>query len=436
MGIIDPRRDYLSKLILLIGLAYPFTPVDLIPNRIPVVGYLDQVGFVLGGIALAFLQSMAGPAGAAALSPASPRRPRPGVRQRLRALVLDSFAMIFAIPMLRLATGSWPRHAEVAAFRNAFQGFTPLPPLMRALASVPSGREHLTRAMLASWLAADPVYQGKFRTELTADGCRLGNSLRVWSGPKVAFLHLEKTAGMSLVAALAEQFHPLQIDDDLRRAFPPHVLTPLPPFLLPRVRRCALVWGHYDLPAIRRLGLDRFTFTVLRDPAARIVSLYRYWRGKAALDLGRDGMNQAVLAAQRLTLAEFLQSTDPFITNYTDNFYVRRLTGLYATADGDPLQCRPDEVLRQALAALASLDFVGLTEDADGCLAQLGERLGFAPPRRAPRLNVTGPSPGRRTAASDPVVQAALTRLTQLDQVVYDAARRRYVGMEKEAVLS
>ncbi len=122
---------------------------------------------------------------------------------------------------------------------------------------------------------------------------------------------------------LSAQFHPLQIDADLRRAFPPHVLTPLPPFLLDRVRRCALVWGHYDVPSIRRLGADRFTFTLLREPKARIVSLYRYWRGQAALDLGWNGMNQPVLAAQRLSLAEFLATDDPWILDYIDNFYVR-----------------------------------------------------------------------------------------------------------------
>ena len=427
-GIIDPRRDYLPKLILLIGLAYPFSGVDLIPNRIPVIGYLDQVAFVLGGIVLAFLRLRNG-GGHAALRQAVPRAAPVSLGQRMRAIVLESFAVMFATPMLRLATGAWPQHADVVVFRRAFRGFTPLPPLMRALASVPEGREHLTRAMLAGWLLADPGYQGRLRSDLTGDDPRPGNGLRVWSGPKVAFLHLEKTAGMSLVSALAAQFHPLQIDDDLRRAFPPHVLTPLPPFLLPRVRRYALVWGHYDLPAIRRLGPDRFTFTLLRDPAARIVSLYLYWRGQAALDLGRNGMNQPVLAAQRLSLADFLQSTDLSIVNYIDNLYVRRLTGLYATVeDGDRLDSDPDGALDQALAALDSLDYVGMTEDADGCLAHLGQQLGFAAPRRAPKLNVTRSPPEVMSAIADPAVQSALARLTRLDQVVYEAARRRHAG--------
>jgi hypothetical protein len=349
-------------------------------------------------------------------------------------LILNSFALTFATPLLRLATGAWPSPSEKAAFRRAFRNFTPLPPLMRALATVPAGREQLNRAMLAGWLLADPTYRGKLRADVEdiEDGPDVpaqpvANRLAVWSGPPVTFLHLEKTAGMSVVAALSAHFHPLQIDADLRRAFPPHVLTPLPPFLLDRVRRCALVWGHYDLPSIERLGPGRFTFTFLRDPAARIVSLYQYWRAQAALDLGWNGMNQPVLAAQRMTLAEFLETDDPWILDYIDNFYVRRLTGQYAsTQPSDPLADDPDRWLNAALIALGRLDFIGLTEDTAHSLAQLADRLGFAVPAAAPRLNVTRPTPGAGDGdAHCPRVRAALTRLTRLDRAVYAEARDR-----------
>jgi hypothetical protein len=395
------------------------------------------VGIVLGGIALAYLLLPQPPAIAA---PAT-RRPGParrgGFGARLRAMVLDSFAMVFATPLLRLSTGAWPAPADVAAFRRAFRNFTPLPPLMRALATVPAGREHLTRAMLAGWLLADDSYKGRLRGELAggdADAAAAagGNRLAVWSGPPVTFLHLEKTAGMSVVSALSQHFHPLQIDADLRRAFPPHVLTPLPPFLLDRVRRCKLVWGHYDVPSIRRLGEGRFTFTFLREPKARIVSLYRYWRAQSSLDLGWNGMNQPVLAAQRLSLAEFLQSDDPWILDYIDNFYVRRLTGQYATGrETDPLAASPDDWLRSALAALECFDFVGLTEHTAGSLARLSDRLGFPQAAQAPRVNVTrqvtGDDGGGYDATpDDPIVAAALDRLTRLDREIYETARRRF----------
>jgi len=472
-GLLDPAQGYLSKLIILIGLAYPFGPIDIIPNRIPVIGYFDQIVFVVGSIALSYLaMPRPGTHETAARPGTHGKTARPGTMrmaraQRVRAALLDGFAMMLATPILRLATGRWPAPADTAMFRRSFRHFTPLPPLMRGLASVPAGREQLTRAMLAGWLLADSGYQGRLVGEMTEDDARPGNALRVWSGPPVTFLHLEKTAGMSVVAALAAQFHPLQIDADLRRAFPPHVLCPLPPFLLPRVRRCALVWGHYDLPSIRRLGPGRFTFTLLRAPEARIVSLYRYWRGQAALDLGWNGMNAPVLAAQRLSLADFLATDDPIIRDYIDNFYVRRLTGQYISHnDADPLEADPQYWLDQALAALDTLDFVGLTEDSDGALAVLGERLDFAAPARAPRVNVTasvreepfaqsGEGVGAAglgaaslegaslegaslegasldtaslgaTGACETGVREALLRLTRLDRHVYAAAARRY----------
>jgi uncharacterized membrane protein YkvA (DUF1232 family) len=425
--IVDPQGGYGAKLALLIGLAYPLGPVDLIPNRLPYIGYADQLAFVLGGTALAALLVHRESVAAARAGGAAPRRQLCPAAW-LRAMVLDMVAMLFAAPLLRLATGAWPAGAEVAAFRRAFRHFTPLPPLLRAVAAVPAGREQLTRAMLAGWLQADASYRARLCAEAAhADAPEpgAGNSLSVWSGPNVTFLHLEKTAGMSVVAALSAHFHPLQIDADLRRAFPPHVLTPLPPFLVPRLRRCALVWGHYDLPSIRRLGEGRFTFTFLRDPASRIVSLYRYWRAQAARDLGWNGMNQPVLAAQRLTLVEFLESDDPWILDYIDNFYVRRLTGRYALGQAaDPLAGDPEGLLRAALLALDAFDFIGLTERTGESLARLGGRLGFPPPAQPPRVNVTRQD--REAGLDDPAVRKALARLTRLDRVIYDAAVARF----------
>jgi uncharacterized membrane protein YkvA (DUF1232 family) len=424
-SVLDPRRCYAVKIILFVGLGYPFGPIDIIPNRLPYIGYLDQITFVVGGIALAYrLLPDAAERSAAAL------RPTRGAAW-MRAAVLDGFAAMFSVPILRLATGAWPSPSEVGAFRHAFRRFMPLPPLMRALATVPAGREQLTRAMLASWLLADETYCGRLRQELGATK-PLGDSLRVWSGPPVTFLHFEKTAGMSVVASLAAQFHPLQIDADPRRAHPPHLFSALPPFLVPQVRRRMLVWGHYDLAAVRRLGAGRFTFTMLREPRARIRSLYRYWRGQAGLGLGWDGMNQPVLAAQQSDFVSFLKNNDPMVVNYIDNFYVRRLTGQYVGFDGsDPLARDPAGSLQAAFDALATFDFVGLTEDSDGGLAILAGRLGFPAPA-IPHLNVTTvPRGSDDTAENTPKVRALLGRLTSLDETLYAAASEHYWKREK-----
>ena len=51
--LIDPRGSIPAKLLALLAAAYVVWPLDLIPDAIPVIGWLDDLGFV--GFALAFL---------------------------------------------------------------------------------------------------------------------------------------------------------------------------------------------------------------------------------------------------------------------------------------------------------------------------------------------------------------------------------------------
>ena len=49
----DPRMPWYAKAIALITVAYALSPIDLIPDFIPVLGYLDDLIIVPAGIALA-----------------------------------------------------------------------------------------------------------------------------------------------------------------------------------------------------------------------------------------------------------------------------------------------------------------------------------------------------------------------------------------------
>ena len=50
---LSPHKGIFSKLLVLLALGYVVMPLDLIPDVVPVLGWLDDVGSV--GIALAFL---------------------------------------------------------------------------------------------------------------------------------------------------------------------------------------------------------------------------------------------------------------------------------------------------------------------------------------------------------------------------------------------
>lgn len=49
----DPRTPWFAKAIALLTVAYALSPIDLIPDFVPVLGYVDDLFIVPAGIALA-----------------------------------------------------------------------------------------------------------------------------------------------------------------------------------------------------------------------------------------------------------------------------------------------------------------------------------------------------------------------------------------------
>ncbi|HRJ41162.1 MAG: DUF1232 domain-containing protein [Caldilineaceae bacterium] len=49
----DPRTPWYARLLAGVVVAYAFSPIDLIPDPIPILGYLDDLLLVPGGILLA-----------------------------------------------------------------------------------------------------------------------------------------------------------------------------------------------------------------------------------------------------------------------------------------------------------------------------------------------------------------------------------------------
>jgi uncharacterized membrane protein YkvA (DUF1232 family) len=56
----DPRVPWYAKAFLALVLAYAFSPIDLIPDFIPVLGYLDDLIIVPAGVGLALKMIPAG----------------------------------------------------------------------------------------------------------------------------------------------------------------------------------------------------------------------------------------------------------------------------------------------------------------------------------------------------------------------------------------
>nr|WP_321985847.1 YkvA family protein [uncultured Lichenicoccus sp.] len=421
--LIDPHVHPICK-VLILGLAYPVLPIDLIPDRLPYIGHVDNYGLPVVG-AFAALMLILDIVGRTVVLG---RLTHGGIRAALpigRMVAARTPGQF----ILRLILGRWPDAQEQQAFLRGLAATShSLPPLLRAIAYVPAAAPLLSRGMLLSAATdqgADRVAGGP----ALSDAQMRGNLLTIWRGPKVRFLHFEKTAGSSLVVALQSQFHPLQIHS----ATALKTIGGLEPdrlaVLTAAHRSADLAWGHYDLPSLLSLDGDDacFRLCLLRDPKQRILSLYYFWKGNL------DEPGRHVRLARENDLLAFLRIGEPAIRNEIDNLYVRRLTGLYATAAGDPLQTAPEQALRQAEAAIGKLDFVGLSERLDDSLKVLGTQLGFTPPRRTPRVNVQADlernalkpvrASSRETITAQ--IEAELAHLSRLDMVLYRRAGQR-----------
>jgi hypothetical protein len=326
------------------------------------------------------------------------------------AWVMDRAVRAGARPFLRAVLGSWPSPADIREFRAAHREGGHLARPLHALSTIGNARRLLTAATLEAWLP-EPIYGG-------TDALILGRR------PRIAFMHLEKTGGTSVEEFLLQQYHPVQVVAHPRGGdTPAHILIQDDD-----ARQRALLYGHYDLPFLRTFDPARRVFTVMRDPRARILSMYYYWRSSSRR-ADREP-NEAARAATQLPLLEFLRCDLPEVRNSIHNFYARRLTGDLAGYDMDPIALDRQGTTHAALDALNSLDFVGITERMDESLRLLADKWQFIPPPVTPRTNVGDENPRLLPAGFLPVVKEPITpeievelgRLTDIDALLYQAA--------------
>jgi hypothetical protein len=354
--------------------------------------------------------------------------PSDSVSSRAKILAAAGLGRIATPLLLRLGTGRWPDARQRAAFQHGFaRDRLNMPPLLRGLLAVPTGHDLLRRAVAYDWHdRRNPRGQGR-PPDL------VGNLYTAWTGPGLSFLHLEKCGGVAVMRYISSLFHPEQINPDNYRDLPPHLCYRTPEFLGLEPARYPLIWGHYDLPTLQRLAPRHLVFTLLREPQARLLSLYHFWRSVSPGWFDPE-LAFAAAAAHRLSLEDFLNCDDPLLLDVTDNLYVRRLTGLYATgARTDPLLADPQAALRTAMDNLQSLAFVGISERMNASLTALAARIGTAPPAQEVRANVTAenhtaPDGSFRAAERAEITQAAaaaLQRRTALDAKLYARALER-----------
>ena len=174
----------------------------------------------------------------------------------------------------------------------------------------------------------------------------------------VLFLHIPKTAGTSFLLMLKNTFG----DNRVCRLHnvDANVQQTIDELIDVELDNISCLAGHMPIHLFKE-HFDKFqVFTVLREPAARVLSLYRFLRLGRSSEVARLGLRP------NFSLTEFLMSAHPEIYGQINNGMVRMLCGDPNFTDPDSrdfweIESKPD-ALRNAMNNLKRLDF-GLTED-------------------------------------------------------------------------
>lgn len=236
-----------------------------------------------------------------------------------------------------------------------------------------------------------------------------------WSAPKgqvLVNIRIPKTAGTSLTAILAEAYSHAKVvyTDDFH-------LSNLTDMSAGARLDVGMVAGHI-LHGIGRLFLQRAVYiTMLRDPAERIYSFYRYVRREDEHPIN------ILFLDHDYSFGEFLELglSQESIRREVDNGQVRRLAG-----DMSPASFPDTPILyRRALHNLSAPDMLfGVSENFEGFLRRLVAD-GVLPDVRAVHANT---SPGTEPVLEEALADATPAQLQLLqdfigwDQLLYNSA--------------
>ncbi|HEY7212749.1 MAG TPA: DUF4118 domain-containing protein [Bryobacteraceae bacterium] len=206
--------------------------------------------------------------------------------------------------------------------------------------------------------------------------------------PTVLFMHIPKTAGTAFREAIAANF--LQSEIAYLYPDPPGFLaSDLRDLPLEQLRAIRMVIGHFQFGMHERLPQDSEYITIVREPAARILSQYRFLQETQQPE--SKGLDLRELFENRLTV------------NF-DNTMVRCFAGVDERAFGPGMLT--SEHYETAVHNLhTAFAYVGHQETLDESYGWLCRRYGWQAIGRLPRVNVGAPVPGEPPAEWKSIVR-------------------------------
>lgn len=248
---------------------------------------------------------------------------------------------------------------------------------------------------------------------------------------KICFLHIMKTAGMTLRPLIEQNFPRNTVGDPIHllKAVKQNGLRAPEPIMRQTLSRYRYLRGHDNCSELLSDGFK--WITVLREPVSRIKSLYRYWQRSQQDIKASPKARRRFALSNTLSLDELLALDDKHIHHAFHNFMCKVLVPTFPVRRYE--QMSDEQLLESACGALDRMSCVGLTERFDDFMRLLCYTMGWVPPTVVQRLNVAR---NRNDSQSVPVATESVERAVRLDRVLYEHARgifeRQYARMVQD----
>lgn len=232
------------------------------------------------------------------------------------------------------------------------------------------------------------------------------------------FLHIEKTAGTSLVAYLknvagSSYFRKLTSKDRFKYIHPNELTDEFKKKTLPNLD---IVAGHIKHDVVKKFMDDFYIITFLRDPISRVLSFYDY-----AKEVPRTA-DPITTKSKDLDIYDFLKFCQDSGDRRFANGTTFKLTDNYGVNE-----------LSNAKENLEKIDFIGIQEHFDESLAMLSYENNWKMVLKAPHTNKT-----KKRNKKDDIPSKVIDKIIEMNQddiEIYKLGLKLYEKQRKKTIL-